>query len=123
MIQPRRGGAPRHSDVQGTMMRWMLIAAVALVGGCNRQEGTDATREILSSPRGKIVAQSSVAQGLCADNRQYWSQARRYEDGSVCSNYQWEKFISYPIGWDPKWNPEARKNYCKDSVKDRCFIK
>ncbi|MEW5683998.1 MAG: hypothetical protein AB1942_03675 [Pseudomonadota bacterium] len=77
----------------------------------------------MAAPPPKIVAQSKPGQGLCADNRQYHYQARKLEDGTLCTHFQWEALFLIDMGWDPKWNAEAKKRYCPTSTKDPCFLK
>jgi hypothetical protein len=65
--------------------------------------------------------QSKVGQGQCSSGKNYWYQAKRFKDGTLCTTFSFSKIDSFPIDWDPKWNSEAKKNYCKDSEKDACF--
>src|SRR5262245_39264685 len=45
-------------------------------------------------------------------------QARRLKDGTLCLKFSFTQFLDIPFNWDPKWNAEARKRYCKESERD-----
>jgi hypothetical protein len=95
----------------------VLSMMYALLAGCSA--GGD--KQASEAPP-KIVAQSSVAKGMCKDERNYYYQGVKLEDGTLCTRFAWDEFIAVPKDWKPEYNPEAKKRYCFNSNKDPCFL-
>lgn len=95
----------------------VLTMISALLAGCSMGDN----KQTSEAPP-KIVAQSSVAKGMCKDARNYYYQGAKLEGGTLCTRFAWEEFVAVPKDWKPEYNPEAKKRYCFNSIQDPCFL-